>query len=122
MEVGHDYVILGGLLALGVLFGTVPLILPLVIGPRGQGAKTTETYECGVDTIGSAWTRFSIAFYMFALIFVAFEVDILYLFPVAVIFGDPALGWRALIETAMFLGILSLAILYAWRKGVFRWK
>ncbi len=122
MNVGFDYRLLSGILFVAGIIALVPLLLPLVISPRQLGRKAEETYECGVDTIGSAWGRFSIAFYLFALIFVAFEVDVLYLFPVALVFNEPGLGWRDLIETAMFLMILSLAILFAWRKGVFEWK
>lgn len=114
------YGYLVGFLALGVFLGAIPLILPLLISPRYQGKETQQTYECGIDTIGSSWMRFSISYYMFALIFVAFEVDVLYLFPVALAYQDH--GWRGIIEIAMFLGILSLAIGYAWRKGVFRWS
>ena len=109
-------------MVLGILLAAIPLVIPQLISPRYRGAKTRETYECGVDTIGSSWMKFSIAFYLFALIFVAFEVDILYLFPIALVFGEPGLGWRDLIEIAMFLGILSLAIVFAWRKGVFSWR
>ena len=116
-----SYSILGTLLLLGIGVGALPLVLPLLLSPRYRGRKTEDTYECGIDTIGSAWTQFGIAFYLFALIFVAFEVDILYLFPVVLVFGEPALGWRDLIETGMFLLILSLAIVFAWRKGVFKW-
>ncbi|MHC4975435.1 MAG: NADH-quinone oxidoreductase subunit A [Planctomycetota bacterium] len=108
-------------LALGVVFGVVALVVPMLLSPRYKGDKTEQTYECGVDTIGSAWVRFGIAYYLFALIFVAFEVDVLYLFPVALVYSEPEFGWRALIEIGMFLVILSLAIVYAWRKGVFRW-
>lgn len=121
MDVSQQYVLLAALFLLGLAIAAVPLVLPLLVSPKYRGEKTGDTYECGVDTIGSAWVRFSIAFYLFALIFVAFEVDILYLFPVALVFGDAGLGWRDLIETAMFLLILSLAILFAWRRGVFRW-
>ncbi|MBK6847103.1 MAG: NADH-quinone oxidoreductase subunit A [Proteobacteria bacterium] len=122
MHEAQEYALLGGLLLFAIVMAVVPLVLPRLITPRYRGLKTRETYECGVDTIGSAWTRFSIAFYLFALIFVAFEVDILYLFPVALVFGEPGVGWRDLIEIALFLGILSLAIVFAWRKGVFEWR
>jgi NADH-quinone oxidoreductase subunit A len=108
-----------GYLGLGVVLALIPLTVPLLISPRYRGAETTETYECGVDTIGSAWIRFSVSYYVFALIFVAFEVDILYLFPVALVYEGS--GWRGFIEVAAFLLVLSLAIVYAWRKGVFRW-
>ncbi|MCA9294594.1 MAG: NADH-quinone oxidoreductase subunit A [Phycisphaerales bacterium] len=116
-----DYTQLLIYVALGVVFGFAALVVPMLLSPRYKGEKTEQTYECGVDTIGSAWVRFGIAFYLFALIFVAFEVDILYLFPVALVFSEAAFGWRAFIEVAIFLVILSLAIVYAWRKGVMRW-
>ncbi len=114
------YAQLAGYLLLGVVLAAIPLIIPLLISPRYQGAETADTYECGIDTIGSAWMRFSLSYYIFALIFVAFEVDILYLFPVALVYES--FGWRGFLEVAIFLVILSLAILYAWRKGVFRWQ
>ena len=107
---------------LGIVFAALALIAPMLLSPRYKGAETTQTYECGVDTVGSAWIRFGVSFYLFALIFVAFEVDILYLFPVALVFDDPAFGWRSFVELAIFLFILSLAIVYAWRKGVIQWK
>jgi len=119
----ESYAQLGGLLVLGAVLAVIPLAIPRLISPRYHGAETRDTYECGIDTIGSAWIRFSIAYYVFALIFVAFEVDALYLFPVALVFD--ALEWRGLIELTIFLVILSLAIVYAWRKGVFsfgRWS
>ncbi len=114
-----SYAQLGGLLILGVVLAAVPLAIPRLISPRYRGVETEQTYECGIDAIGSAWIRFSISYYVYALIFVAFEVDILYLFPVALVFDT--VGWRGFIELSMFLTILSLAIVYAWRKGVFRW-
>lgn len=106
-----EYEVVVALAAVGFLVGMVPLIVPRLIAPRVVGEKTAETYECGVDTVGSAWVRFSVSFYLFALIFVAFEVDILYLFPVALVYGS--FPWRDLIEISMFLMILGLAIVYA---------
>ncbi|MBI5154482.1 NADH-quinone oxidoreductase subunit A [Candidatus Poribacteria bacterium] len=122
MTTFSEYAFLGGLLLAGVLIGAVPLVIPLFITPRTRGEKTKETYECGMDTIGSAWVRFGLSYYLFALIFVAFEVDVLYLLPVAVVFDSDPGSWRDLIEIALFIGILALAILYAWRKGVFTWE
>ena len=120
MDALVEYEILLVLLLLGVVLGAVPLVVPRLISPRYHGPKTDEVYECGVDTVGSAWIRFGMAYYLFALIFVAFEVDVLYLFPVAVVYGS--YEWRDLIELSMFLTILALAILYAWRRGVFKWE
>ena len=116
----EGYGLLGGYLILGVILGVVPLVVPQLISPRYRGRETSATYECGVDTVGTSWMRFSIAFYVFALVFIAFEVDILYLFPVALVYDD--FGWRGFIEIAIFLNVLLLAIVYAWRQGVFRWE
>lgn len=116
-----DYTQLLIYVVLGVLFGVLALVVPMLLSPRYRGPETEQTYECGVDTIGSAWVRFGIAYYLFALVFVAFEVDVLYLLPVALVYSDPAFGWRAFVEVAIFLFILSLAIVYAWRRGVIRW-
>ena len=116
----EEYAVLSGFLLLGLMIGAVPLLVPRLVSPRYRGPKTHDTYECGVDTQGSAWMRFSVSYYLFALIFVAFEVDVLYLFPVVLIYGE--YPWRDFVEVAIFLGILMLAILYAWRKGVFSWR
>jgi NADH-quinone oxidoreductase subunit A len=116
------YALFGGLLIVGSILGIMPVVLPLFISPRSRGKKSRETYECGVDTIGSAWVRFDIAYYLFALIFVVFEVDVLYILPVALVFDASETGWRDLVELSLFLGILLLALLYAWRKGVLNWR
>ena len=117
-----QYGFLGALLVAGVVLGAIPVVLPLIISPRARGRKTKDTYECGVDTIGSAWVRFDIAYYLFALIFVAFEVDVLYILPIAVIYDSGTYVWRDFIELTIFVGILFLAIIYAWRKGVLHWR
>ncbi len=121
-EVASEYGLFGALLLAGFIFGVIPCVVPLVLSPRSRGKKTRDTYECGVDTIGSAWIRFDIAYYLFALIFVVFEVDVLYILPVAMVFNDSQYVWRDLIELSLFVGILFLAILYAWRKGVLHWR
>lgn len=120
MNTFSDYGLLALLLLAGIVMGAVPVLIPLLIAPRYRGKKSRDIYECGVDTIGSAWVRFGMAFYLFALIFVAFEVDVLYLFPVSLVFGSPQYVWRDLIEVSLFVGVLGLALLYAWQKGVFR--
>ena len=121
-EVASEYGLFGALLLAGFIFGVIPCLVPLVLAPRSRGKKTRDTYECGVDTIGSAWIRFDISYYLFALIFVVFEVDVLYILPVALVFNDSQYVWRDLIELSLFVGILFLAILYAWRKGVLHWR
>ena len=75
-----------------------------------------------MEPIGSAWIRFGIVYYLYALIFLAFDVDVLFLFPVAVAYNNPEFAVRDLVEVLIFVGILSLAIVYAWVKGVFKWE
>jgi NADH-quinone oxidoreductase subunit A len=117
----HDFLYVAVFLVVGVLFAISPIIVSWLIGGRSEGAKREETYESGMPTIGSAWVQFSVAYYIFALIFLAFDVDVLYLFPVALAYNK-GLVIRDFVEIVIFIGILSLAIVYAWRKGVFNWQ
>lgn len=119
MEAFSEYGLFGALLAAGVVLGAMPVLIPLLISPRSRGGKTADTYECGMDTIGSAWIRFDVAFCLFALIFLAFSVKVLYLLPVALVYDDGSHAWRDFLTVSMFILILSLALFYAWRKGVF---
>jgi NAD(P)H-quinone oxidoreductase subunit 3 len=110
------------------IFFLVGLMLPMtmvlinaVLGPKMWGEKRTVTYESGMAPIRTAWLQFGASYYLFALIFLAFDVDVLYLFPVLSVYGRGP-GFSDLIEFLIFLGLISLAIVYAWRKGVFKWK
>jgi NADH-quinone oxidoreductase subunit A len=104
----------------GVLFAAGPLIGSLILAPRATGGALAESYECGVPTHGRSWVKFGINYYFYALIFLAFEVDILYLFPVAALFAKPQ-GWEAAVKLLIFLAVLAAAIVYFMRKGVFTW-
>jgi NAD(P)H-quinone oxidoreductase subunit 3 len=115
-----DYLAVALYLLAGLGFAVVPLVISRFIVKRSAGLMRAETYESGMETIGSAWIQFTVAYYIYALIFLAFDVDVLYLFPVALAYGKYA--YRDLIEVVIFVGILSLAIVYAWRKGVFEWN
>ncbi len=104
----------------GLLFASGPLVAGLVLAPRAKGGAISEPFECGVPTHGQAWARFSINYYVYALIFLAFEVDILYLFPVAAYYGTPQ-GFSSTIKLLVFIAVLAAAIVYFTRKGVFTW-
>jgi NADH:ubiquinone oxidoreductase subunit 3 (subunit A) len=77
------------------------------------------TYESGETPLGSAWVQYPLAFYIFALLFVAFDVDIVFILSWAVIFQQ--LGWFGFVEILFFIIILAVGLIYAWRKGVIRW-
>lgn len=104
----------------GIAFGAGPLLGSLVIAPKARGGAMGETYECGVPTHGRTWVKFGINYYFYALIFLAFEVDILYLFPVAALYSTPQ-GWAAAVKLLVFIAVLAAAIIYFMRKGVFTW-
>ena len=103
------------------LFAVGPLIIAKLIAPRSFGAARDSIYECGMPTIGSAWIQVAVTYYLFALLFLAFDVDVLFLLPVLLAYNKGYV-WRDLIEITIFIGILSLVIVYAWRRGVFSWK
>jgi NADH-quinone oxidoreductase subunit A len=110
---------LGGLaFALGPI-AIVYLFMPLKT--RQVENRRDQFIECGMAPIGDSWIRYGVVFYLYALIFLAFDVDVLFLFPVALAYNDPMFVIRDFIEIIMFVGILSLAVVYAWVKGVFRW-
>ncbi|WP_028582505.1 NADH-quinone oxidoreductase subunit A [Desulfogranum japonicum] len=107
-------------------FGFGPIIIVKLLSPsshtRQVAGKTDQFIECGMEPIGSAWIRFGIIYYLYALIFLAFDVDVLFLFPVAAVYNSPEVGLWGLGEVVLFVGILSLAVVYAWVKGVFKWN
>lgn len=90
----------------------------LFLKPRSTKNKTT-TYESGETPIGNAWVQFPLAFYIFALLFVAFDVDIVFILSWAVIFRQ--LSWFGFIEILFFIIVLAIGLVYAWRKGVIKW-
>lgn len=85
-----------------------------------QDAVKLDTYESGVPTIGTAWVRFKLSYYLYALIFVVFDVEAAYLFPWAVAFRE--LGSFAFIEAIIFIAILFLGLGYAWKEGALEWE
>ena len=108
----------------GLLFAVGPFIIAHLFAARSTRnihKKTYQPIECGIEPIGPAWIRFGVVYYLYALMFLAFDVDILFLFPVAVTYKSFIPALRAFIEVLIFVGILSLAIVYAWKKGVFKW-
>ncbi len=106
-------------------FGIGPIIIVKLLSPtshtRQTANKSSQLIECGMEPIGDAWIRFGIVYYLYALIFLAFDVDVLFLFPVALAYNDPRFGIEDFVEIVLFVGILALAVVYAWRKGVFTW-
>jgi NADH-quinone oxidoreductase subunit A len=102
-----------------IAFLAVNLVLWWVIRPSRFSEEKLTTYECGENPVGSAWVQFNIRFYVFALIFLVFDVEAIFLLPWAVVFRK--LGPLAFVEGLVFLAILAVALAYVWRKGDLEW-
>ncbi len=110
----------------GLVFALGPIVVARLLARRGTrnvSDKTGQYIECGMEPIGDAWIRYSAVYYLYAIVFVAFAVDVLFLIPVAVVYNreNPALAFD-FVELLLFVGMLSLVIVYAWKKGVFEWN
>ncbi|MEM6835708.1 MAG: photosynthetic/respiratory NAD(P)H-quinone oxidoreductase subunit C [Cyanobacteria bacterium P01_C01_bin.120] len=115
---GYEY-----LLVFLVLCGSVPVLalgLSYFLRPKRRGPSRRTTYESGMEPIGGAWIQFNIRYYMFALVFVIFDVETVFLYPWAVAFSQ--LGLLAFIEALIFIAILVVGLVYAWRKGALEWS
>jgi NADH-quinone oxidoreductase subunit A len=106
------------LLAGGGLLGFV-LVLWKALRPERFSEEKLTTYECGEEPVGNAWIQFNIRFYVFALIFIVFDVEAVFLLPWATVFR--ALGLLAYVEGLVFIAILAVALAYVWRKGDLAW-
>ena len=112
-----------GILLLCAMFG-----LNRLIAPSNPTAEKLTSYECGEEPTGSAWLPFNSRFYVIALVFLLFDVEMVFIFPWATVFGnheiiaaDSRWGWFALTEMFIFLGILIIGLVYVWRKGDLDW-
>ena len=106
-------------IVVAVAFLVVNLLLWKVLRPSRFSEEKLTTYECGENPTGSAWIQFNIRFYVFALIFIIFDVEAVFLLPWAVVFRE--LGPLAFVEGLVFIFILVVALAYVWRKGDLEW-
>lgn len=114
-----DFAFIGVMLVTAFLLMGVALFAASLLRPRKPSQAKLETYECGMETVGDAWVQFRVQYYIFALIFVLFDVGGVLLFPFAVAFNVVPL--YAVLVVTVFLGMLMTALLYAWRKGALQW-
>jgi NADH-quinone oxidoreductase subunit A len=114
-----NYVFIGFLMLGAVGFAVAPLILERLIAPRKRGRSKGETYECGVLTTGETWIRFRIQYFIYALLFVVFDIETVFLYPWAVSYVG--LGGFALVEMVIFLVVLLIGLIYAWATDALKW-
>lgn len=106
-------------LLLGIIFVAGGYLTARMLRPHRPNPEKNSTYECGEPAVGSAWVKFNIRFYVVALIFIIFDVEVVFLYPWATVFKP--LGTFALVEVLVFAGILILGLAYAWVKGDLDW-
>ena len=115
-----DFYYLSFIMLAAVLFVLFTFTLSRLVAPHNPGGAKAFPYECGEVPLGSAWTRFNVGYYVFALLFLIFEVEVVFLFPWAVVLRE--IGVRALVEGGVFLVILVFGFAFAWRKGYLVWR
>jgi len=120
MTLLSDYNFIAVFAAVAIVSPFVALGLAWVLRPKKPNAVKTATYECGLQPIGDAWVQFRAQYYLYALVFVVFDVEAVFLFPWAVAYNR--VGLWALAEAFLFLAILTVGLAYAWRKGALRWQ
>src|SRR6185437_509498 len=117
----YNYIFIGLLLLGAIGFALAPLLVVAIVAPRKRSRAKSEIYECGVLTTGETWVRFRIQYYIYAMMFVVFDIETVFLYPWAVSYGAPVgtnigLGAFALYEMIVFLVILFVGLAYAWAK------
>ncbi|MBX7142079.1 MAG: NADH-quinone oxidoreductase subunit A [Chitinophagales bacterium] len=107
------------LMAAAVFFSAVALLISKLVLRASSNPQKLQPYECGIPTVGPSWIQFHVGYYLFALVFLIFDVELIFLYPWAVVVKS--IGWPALIEILIFLFILFMGFLYAHKKGALKW-
>lgn len=121
-----DFLTVGVFLVVGIAFVVITLIASTIIRPHRPSEAKLKTYECGEDPIGPAWLQFRVGYYIYALIFLVFDVEAVFIFPWAAgLLGfskTRALAVLGIVDMVIFVGVLGIGLIYAWKKGVLEWK
>jgi NADH:ubiquinone oxidoreductase subunit 3 (subunit A) len=117
---GNEWLYIGVFLLLAPVFPAVALLIPRIIAPKKPNPVKMQTYECGIETVGDTWVQFRVQYYIFALIFLVFDIETVFLFPWAAAFDQ--LPLFAVFEGILFILILVAGLIYAWRKGALQWR
>ena len=107
-------------IGVGVAIGAVPMLLGALLGPSKPDPEKLSPYECGFEAFEDARMKFDVRYYLVAILFIIFDLEIAFLFPWAVVFKD--IGLSAIVAMAIFLGILVIGFVYEWKKGALEWE
>ena len=121
-----DFLTVGVFLVVGVAFVVITLIASFIFRPHKPEGEKLNTYECGEVPFGPAWLQFRVGYYIYALIFLIFDVEAVFIFPwAAALLGfskTRALAVLGVVDMVIFVGVLAVGWVYAWKKGVLEWK
>jgi NADH-quinone oxidoreductase subunit A len=107
-------------IVLGILCGIVPITLGAYLGPRRPNIQKNAPYECGFEPFENARMKFDVRFYLIAILFIIFDLEMVFLFPWAVAFNK--IGWSGFYAMGIFLALLMVGFIYEWKKGALQWE
>ena len=114
-----DWQFIGLFVALSPIFPAMPVILQHFLGPRRPNAIKNQTYECGIETVGDSWIQFKVQYYVYGLIFLIFDVEIIFILPWVLAYDQ--LGVFSFVAGIVFILLLLDGLVYAWGKGILSW-
>ena len=106
-------------MGLCIVIGIALVIAPFIVAYRAPDAEKLSAYECGFNAFDDSRMKFDVRFYLVAILFIIFDLEVAFLFPWAVSFGN--LGWFGLLSMLIFLGVLTIGFIYEWKKGALEW-
>jgi len=115
-----SYLLLAVMAVLAAGFACAPLILSAILAPKKPGDIKESAFECGLDSKGDPWVQFKVQYYLYALAFVIFDIEVVFIYPWAVAFTGLSFG--AFLAMAVFILLLAESLIYLWLKGVLTWK
>ncbi len=113
-----EYLVLFFIIGLILVGGAI--VFSFFVSPKSSNKVKFEPYECGIESSGPAWTQFNVGYYLFAIVYLVFDVETVFIFPWGVVMKE--VGARAFVEIIIFFFILGLGLLYAWKKGALKWE
>lgn len=116
----YNYFFIGLFILFALVFPVLPIVVAKFVAPKKPSVIKNATYECGLEAEGDSWIQFRAQYYIYALIFVIFDVETIFIYPWAVAFKQ--LGLFAFVEMILFIFILSIGLIYAWKKRLLEWE
>ena len=116
----NDLLYIGVFMLIALFIPGIAIVIAGVLGPKRPAPMKNSAYECGIETVGETWVQFKAQYYVYALIFLVFDVETIFLYPWAVAYN--AIGIWAVLEAVLFIAILAGGLGYAWRKGALEWQ